>query len=144
MMNAAPRTRGPAAFVWVTVAILALGLIIFATLFHFNPAGQPFYPVCYFHLLTGLNCPGCGSLRAVHQLAHGHLAAGLRCNVLLVLSLPVLAFIGARRFLRRLAGNPPPRLVLRPAWVILFTAVLVIFGILRNLPFRPFTYLSPP
>jgi hypothetical protein len=144
MMNAAPRTSGSASFAWATAAVFALSLVVFATLFQFNPAGQLFYPLCLFHSLTGLNCPGCGSLRALHQLTHGHLAAALRCNLLLVLALPVLAFIGARRFLRRLAGRPLPWPALRPAWVIFFTSVLVIFGILRNLPFPPFTYLSPP
>ena len=83
-------------------------------------------------------------MRALHELAHGHLAEALRCNALLVLSLPVLAFLGARRFLRWRAGRPLPRLVLRPAWVIFIVAMLVLFGVLRNLPFPPFMYFSPP
>lgn len=144
MMNAAPRSSGVGIFAWVMAAALALGLAVFALFFQFNPAGQIFYPLCIFHQVTGLNCPGCGSLRALHQLAHGHLAAALRCNAPLILALPVLAFFLARRGWRRLAGKPLPRPVIRGSWIVFFVGVLVLFGILRNLPFPPFTYLSPP
>ncbi|WP_423346907.1 DUF2752 domain-containing protein [Larkinella sp. VNQ87] len=39
-------------------------------------------------MLTGLQCPGCGSQRCLHQLMHGHLAQAYGYNPLLVLSLP--------------------------------------------------------
>ena len=42
--------------------------------------------------ITGLHCPGCGSLRAVRQFLHGELWAAFRLNPLMVLSLPLLAF----------------------------------------------------
>src|SRR5208283_1274662 len=46
-----------------------------AVLFVFDPATAGFYPVCALHEMTGLQCPGCGGLRAMHQVFHGHLAA---------------------------------------------------------------------
>ena len=49
-------------------AFALLGLA--AVLFFFNPAQSGFYPFCVFHRTTGLLCPGCGSLRALHQLLH--------------------------------------------------------------------------
>ena len=43
----------------IVIAVLASG----AVLFFFNPSQYGFYPVCLFHELTGLNCPGCGGRR---------------------------------------------------------------------------------
>src|SRR5258708_4223181 len=54
------------------------GLILF---FH-NPSESQFYPVCLFHKLTGWHCPGCGSLRALFHLAHGHWATAFHFNPL--------------------------------------------------------------
>ncbi|PYV86056.1 MAG: hypothetical protein DMG90_22080 [Acidobacteria bacterium] len=35
-----------------------------------NPASSGIFPPCPFLWLTGFYCPGCGSLRALHQLLH--------------------------------------------------------------------------
>ena len=114
-----------------------------AVLLFFDPAQHSFYPLCVFHRLTGLNCPGCGGLRALHQLLHGHLAAAFRFNALVVLSLPPAAGFGARRLWYWAAGKPQPRFALRPAWLWLVLAVVIAFGILRNLPFPAFAWMSP-
>jgi ABC-type spermidine/putrescine transport system permease subunit II len=51
---------------------------------------SPFYPPCLFKKLTGLNCPGCGSSRALHQLMHGNLLPALDYNILVVIFLPFI------------------------------------------------------
>ncbi|NIM07518.1 MAG: DUF2752 domain-containing protein, partial [Armatimonadetes bacterium] len=61
-------------------------------LYKFNPAGTSFYPPCPFNMLSGLYCPGCGSLRALHQLSHGHLLAALYLNPLMVIALPFIVY----------------------------------------------------
>ena len=53
--------------------------------FLFNPSHYGFYPRCILYRMTGIYCPGCGALRASHQLIHGHFLTALRCNALLVL-----------------------------------------------------------
>src|SRR5436190_16352264 len=58
-----------------------------AILFWFDPAGHGFYPVCAFHQVTGLLCPGCGATRALHQILHGHLTDALRLNAFFVCSI---------------------------------------------------------
>jgi hypothetical protein len=117
-------------------AILGAG----AVLYFFNPSTHGFYPVCEFHQLTGLNCPGCGGTRAVYQLLHGHLLRALEDNALVVLSLAGLAGRGAwfetKKVLRRPAGPfLPPEFL----WPLLVVAV--VFTVLRNLP--AFSFLSP-
>lgn len=109
-------------------------------LFWFDPAQHQFYPFCFFHQLTGLQCPGCGGLRAVHQLLHGHLLVALHLNGLFVVSVPLLAWLGIRLALRRIKRLPAPRTI-APAWIWFFLAVAVLFSVLRNLP--AFAWLAP-
>lgn len=126
------------------VATLALcGACAAATLFAFDPATARFYPVCIFHALTGLHCPGCGSLRALHQLLHGHVAAAFGLNALMVLSLPFIAYGLASYGLRWLGRRPLPPVFARPwlGWALF--AAIVAFGVLRNIPAWPFSLLAP-
>jgi hypothetical protein len=111
-------------------------------LFCFDPRQYHFYPVCFLHQTTGLLCPGCGALRATHQLLHGHLEAAFRFNPMLVASLPVLAWLGARYSLR-MAKNQPLSLGLRPLWLWLLLAAVLVFSVLRNVPGTTFALLRP-
>jgi hypothetical protein len=115
----------------------------FAVLSLFDPAKHSFYPFCAFHRLTGLNCPGCGGLRALHQLLHGHVAAAFRFNALVVLGVPPAARFGARRLWCLASGKAQPTFAVRPAWLWIGLAVIVAFGILRNLPFPAFAWMAP-
>ena len=112
-------------------------------LFFFDPAQHSFYPICPFHKLTGLSCPGCGCLRAVHQLTHGNLTAAFRLNQVLVLALPFLAWALARQIGRELTGKTLPPVSIRPSWGWLLLEMAVAFTILRNLPWELCTLLSP-
>lgn len=112
-------------------------------LFVFNPASSGFYLPCPFHRLTGLYCPGCGSLRAMHQLLHGNLTAAFGLNPLMVLSLPFLGY-GFISYSASAMRNRPRKSVIIPAfgiWLILL--IIVLFWILRNITFYPFTLLAP-
>jgi hypothetical protein len=111
-----------------------------AVLFFFDPAKHGFYPICLFHSLTGLNCPGCGATRAAYQLLHGHLLRALQDNALFVLTLAALTAQGAW-FVMQKIRNRPAAFIVSPMmlWALLVT-VLVFTG-LRNLP--AFAWLSP-
>ncbi len=52
-------------------------------LYHYPPAPGSFYPHCVFHDATGLDCPGCGTTRALYQLLHGNVGAAFRLNAML-------------------------------------------------------------
>ena len=93
---------------------------------------------------TGLLCPGCGAQRALYHLIHGHLGAALRCNVLLMLSLPFMAVYTVRWLKCWFAGDPLPSFAPgnRTFWVLV--AVMLVFTILRNIHCAPFIYLAPP
>ena len=121
---------------WLLSAALLSGL---AVLYFFNPIEHAFYPACLFHELTHLHCPGCGGLRALHQLTHGNFAAAFHSNLLLIVSIPMLAWLGISKLRNRSASV----LMIQPvtAWTIL--AIVIVFGILRNLPFATFSWMAP-
>ena len=112
---------------------IAGAVIVALLLFLCDPAHVHIYPLCPFHRVTGLDCPGCGSLRAAHQLLHGHLTAALHFNAMFVASLPLFAWIGIR-FLRSGAGAGTSMPVVRPIWLWLYLAAWIAFGVVRNLP----------
>lgn len=119
---------------------LALALATALILFFCDPVRVPIYPQCVFHQVTGLDCPGCGSLRAMHALLHGNVAAALRFNAFLVLSLPMFAWLGAIFLRRKNAGAGFP---IKPIWLWLYLAAFALFGILRDLPVPAFAFFAP-
>ena len=141
-MNAVPpKISAPAAFNRLAVIIVAaLAFASAAVVFVFNPATHAFYPVCQFHRLTGLECPGCGATRAAYALLHGNFSAALRDNALFVLTLGALAargiWFGWKKFCGRANGEFFP---VKFLW--LFLAVAIVFTVLRNLP--GFAFLAP-
>jgi len=64
----------------------------FLYLYFVDPSTSHLAPSCLFTALFGVHCPGCGSLRALHALAHGDLNAALAFNAPLVIALLVAAF----------------------------------------------------
>ena len=56
-------------------------------------------PVCLFHSLTGLPCPGCGLTRAFSSLLHGQAAAAFAYHPFVFLLLPLFAIMAAHNFL---------------------------------------------
>jgi hypothetical protein len=126
---------------WTVVGAVVLSLALVA-LYCFDPANGGLYPRCGFHALTGLNCPACGSLRALHHLLHGGIAAAFKCNPLLVVLLPIATVFLGRRLLAERNGLSPVRPA-NPHWIWILLGVLIVFGILRNLPFAAFAWMSP-
>ncbi|NIH81589.1 hypothetical protein FHX46_004119 [Amycolatopsis viridis] len=100
---------------------------------------------CWFHALTGLDCPFCGGSRMLGALLHGDVPAALSDNAFaLVVLLPLTAvtLVAAVRWeagrARRWwpAGAGGTRLTLALA------GLAIIWWLVRNLPFAPFTDLS--
>lgn len=96
-----------------------------------NEAGN--YPTCPFLAFTGLQCPGCGTLRVVHALVRGDVAGAVDLNVVAVLLLPLLAWAWWQWLVTSLRGRPrEPMLPAAAGYAI--ALVLAVFGVLRNLP----------
>jgi hypothetical protein len=107
-----------------------------------DPTRAAFFPPCPFRVLTGLDCPGCGSTRAVHHLLSGDVAAAAGFNVLMVLAVPYLLYSWTVWALTALGWPRPPALRWRagPVWAVV--VLIVGFWALRNLPVTPFDGLG--
>jgi len=122
-----------AAFILTSLAVLRI----------FDPSVPGMFPPCPFLTLTGLYCPGCGSLRAIHQLLHGNLGNALAFNPFAVLASPFLVYGGLSYAAFRIRGKYLPRIFLPAPWIWILCAAIVVFGIARNLPVHPFNLLAP-
>jgi hypothetical protein len=123
------------------VVVLGAGLLT-GMLYLFDPGQYAFYPRCLFHATTGLNCPGCGALRAAHQLLHGNLGSAWALNPLLVLLSPWLAWMSFASLARALTGRAFRRPFTHPRWMWVLLAILIAFGVCRNLPLAAATRLA--
>ncbi len=91
------------------------------------------YPTCPSLYLTGFYCPGCGSLRAIHDLAHLDLGGAWGMNPLAVIVLPWIAW----RWLRWLLVTRGVRVETKPApgWALyLLAGAVILYGVARNIP----------
>ena len=98
-----------------------------------DPYQEGFFPSCMWLSLTGHWCPGCGGLRAVHELAHGDVVAALALNPLAVLVIIPLGVALVFAWLRAgWQGRSGPRI---PVWTaVAIPALLVVFWVARNVP----------
>jgi hypothetical protein len=119
----------------LNVAMLAVPtILLLSLLWLFDPA-KISVPVCTFHALTGLNCPGCGATRATHELLHGRLLAAWHYNALWVLSLPLAVYLTISELRVLSGGRPLPGDLPRRTWFWLaVAAVTMVFFLCRNLP----------
>ena len=124
----------------VTIAVISLSLLYF-----FYPAKDAsFHPDCIFNKLTGLFCPGCGSQRAVSALLHGDVLKASDFNILLLLSLPLLAYAAFVFIWNSFKQHKlQQRIFYSPIFAKGFLTVVILFGVLRNLPYYPFQWLAP-
>jgi len=136
-----PRLRRPAPLGWFAGIVLGMATIgAGAVVFFFNPSTHGFFPVCLFHQLTGLNCPGCGATRALYALLHGNLLLACHDNLLFMLALPTALVWSIWWIWRQWLGRPV-NIRIAPKWLWLLLVVGVVFTVARNLP--GFEWLSP-
>ena len=107
------------------ILLAAALLLALGVLFLVDPRASGLYPRCPFLLLTGLECAGCGSARALHALLHGDVVAAFRFNPLATVAAPFLLYAAAGALLTDSAGRRRlPRLRLaRPLGWALVAAV---------------------
>jgi len=118
------------------IAACVAGVVVLAAaagvLFTNNPETSRLFPPCPVFAVTGLYCPGCGSTRASHHLMHGRVATAMTFNPLMVISIPIVVAMLLR-----------PRITRRPITAWAAAAILIVYALLRNLPWEPFASLAP-
>ena len=120
-------------------AIVGLGAVALMSCIAIrDPQTEGAYPLCMFRAITGLDCPGCGSLRALHALTGGDVGAAMDQNMLLVAVLPFLVWRWVA-WVRSSAREATTRARLTAAtWIYMFLGLVVAFWVVRNIPGVPF------
>lgn len=108
---------------WTRVAPLAVVLALTAAVALRDPHRAGSWAVCPTHALLGIDCPGCGSLRGLNDLAHGRVSESIGHNALLIPGVLFLAYAALRR--------PGSR------WAVAWGVAFTVFVVLRNLPGSP-------
>lgn len=126
------------------LAILSLAAVpCLAALALRDPAEPGWFPPCPFYLLTGRHCPGCGTLRALHQLLNGHLLMAFGLNPLAMLALPFIGYAFLSSLALAVRGQRLPTVFIPAGGIWTLLAVIILFWILRNIPVYPFSWLAP-
>jgi hypothetical protein len=134
--ESSPRLRRLALPGVVGAATLALTAYVAVV----DPNQPGHFPVCPTFALTGLYCPGCGMLRATHDLTHGDIAGAMQRNPLAPFLLAAMLALYVLWVVSRWTGRPvrwtPGRWT---PWLLV--GGFVLFTVARNVP--GWTLLSP-
>jgi hypothetical protein len=123
-------------------AVVALAAASFFVAY-FDPSKMTLFPVCPLYALTGFACPGCGLTRGFHELSHGRIIPALDFNILIPVWAVIIAYVFVSLVLHAARGRGLPLWPTWPRFLWGFMIVLLIFGVLRNIPVWPFTILFP-
>lgn len=138
--------RGAPKILLSILALIPIGAAIWI-LAKENPETSRFpYPPCVSEAVFSLYCPGCGVTRAAHSALNLEFADAFKKNALFVILSPFLIYgiiLGWLRWLQPEAAWLPRRIdwPMPVLWTIF--AILIGFGLARNLPFEPFSLLAP-
>ena len=110
---------------------------------YFDPTKAGFFPYCPLLRFTGFACPGCGLTRGFHALLHGDVVTALDFNALIPLFALIVGYVVASLLSLAIRGRAILALERNLIFLWILVGVLIIFGVLRNLPFYPFTILFP-
>ena len=102
---------------------------------HLRDPHEPYsWGVCPSFAAFGLYCPGCGGLRAVHDLTNLELGAALTSNPVLVLLMPALVAVLALWGWRAWVGDPRSLVPRSSTFWVVAGSLLALYTLLRNLP----------
>lgn len=127
-----------------TLLITTTLLLLMIVYFFVDARNSSIFPRCIFYSITGLYCPGCGSQRAFSSLLHGDLWQAINYNSLFIVCLPLLLYsfiIAVINVFRK--EKLIQKIFYSTFFVKVLLAVVVLFWIVRNLPFYPFNLLAP-
>ena len=110
---------------------------------YFDPTQVHIFPVCPLYAMTGFACPGCGLTRGFHALFYGDISTALHFNLLIPIWAVIMAVVFVSMLLYAVRGRGLSFSKLSPHLLWVFLVVLIIFGVLRNIPAYPFTLLFP-
>lgn len=128
----------------ITAATTFLGITAGSALVaYFDPSTHQFFPLCPLFALTGLACPGCGLTRGFHALFHGDLARAFHFNALIPLWAVIISWVWLSLLLLAVRGRGLSMWPTKPRFLWVFFTLLLVFGVLRNIPVYPLSAMYP-
>jgi len=125
----------------IGMLVLGIGLAFFY--FYVNPSEVDFLPKCPLYVTTGIYCPGCGSQRATHQLLRLNILGVLQQNVLYFLGILILGYHFIVTSLNSILKKNFYNYIYHPKTPLILLVIIIIYWILRNIPYYPFNVLAP-
>ena len=122
--------------------LLLFGVTAFL-FFSINPSEIGFFPKCPLYSITGIYCPGCGSQRAIHDVLHFNIKEVIGHNLLFLLALFIAIYHFTIEGINLITKNKINNILYHPKTPIILLVIIIIFWILRNVPYYPFTLLAP-
>jgi len=126
--------------------LITFSIVFLVSCFYYfnNPKESKYTLGCAFKESTGLECTGCGGQRSFYYLVHGDLKNSLTNNALLLLFLVLLIYfvfyiIDVGIFKNKINDN----FIFNKTFGIGFLIIIVLFTVLRNIPYYPFNLLAP-
>lgn len=117
---------------WILIGLSIIALI--CVYYFFNPKDFIWFPKCPFYVLTGYQCPACGSQRAIYCLLHFQIKDALFYNPFLVISTPyVLLLILTTWIIPKNRFQRTRSFCYHPYTVNTYIILLVCWWILRNI-----------
>ncbi len=92
---------------------------------------------CPIKKLFGISCPSCGITRMSVCFIHGKIRKAFHYNQVLPFILPILFIIFLRQKYRYILYDNNELSKLENTIIIILIIILILYGIIRNLPFYP-------
>lgn len=121
--------------------VLSVTGVLFLALIDPEKAG--YIPACPWRQLTGLYCPGCGSLRAIHAITRLRFDQAFAYNILFAIFLPFLFWFFAVNLVIAFRGPDKVKSFLDPSLSKALLGVILVYFVIRNIPVYPFILLQP-
>ena len=110
--------------------ILGAGIYYF---YQHDPAqSETVFILCVTKNISGIDCPGCGSQRAFHELLHGNFIGAAKLNITIYFFIPLLLFLFLKIALKPFRIYFPD-LLISTKWLLLILILLLIFTVIRNI-----------
>jgi len=125
------------------IGMLLLVIILVFLYFFVNPNKVNYLPKCPLYVSTGIYCPGCGSQRATHNLLNFNFLGVLNQNVLYIFGLLIIGYHLLISGINYIFSKTIYNYIYHPKTPIVLLIIIVVFWILRNIPYYPFNFLAP-
>ncbi|MGB9601262.1 MAG: DUF2752 domain-containing protein [Verrucomicrobiia bacterium] len=116
----------------LVIAASLVGLILFSlAYYYYGSAFMKLIPPCILYTTTGIQCPICGSQRAIYFLLHGNFSEALRMNGFAIILLVIAVLVYFKSIYDYYLRNKTIRLKL--IWIYALAVFAILFTIFRNL-----------